>query len=311
MRDDNKPIISVLMPVYNGEKYLPKAIKSILGQTFSNFEFIIINDGSTDKTEEIIKSFSDPRIIYIRNESNLGLSKSFNIGIDRAKGEYLARMDADDISEPKRFERQLLFLKKRPHVDIVGSSLTFIDENDKKEWIYRRQLNHINIKFTSLFSTPIMHPTIMGRIGIFKSHHYNEGLSNSEDYELWSRLLFSTKTHFANIREPLLLYRTYPHSFTQTLNLDKRTLSAFNSIQNIEHYTKLSAKEKNLIVYLRQEKDLPFVSLFSIFLIYLRAAASFCSKERLGIRKSLGIYFMLFPHMLFLAKYKIKRILKK
>lgn len=298
------------MPVFNGAKYLSDAIESILNQSFSDFEFIIVNDGSTDKTEEIIRSYQDPRIVYIKNEKNLGLSKSFNIGIERARGRYIARMDADDESVPKRFERQVSFLNKRPHVDIVGSSMRLIDEHGRERGIYSRQLDHLDIKFASLFSTPMMHPTIMGRLEIFKSHHYNEGLSNSEDYELWSRLLFQTKTHFANINEPLLLYRTYPHSFTQTLNLDKRTLSAHNTIQNIEHYIKLTQVEKEVLIYLRQEKRLPLGKLFLIFYIYLRAAGAFRQKEHLDLAKTLKIYARLFPLIIFLAKYKLKQFLK-
>src|SRR3989338_7703392 len=102
-----KPAISVIMPVYNGEKYLREAIESILNQSFSDFELFIINDGSTDGTAGIIASFHDPRIVYLKNESNLGLSRSYNRGIDAARGKYIARMDADDMSIPKRFERQI------------------------------------------------------------------------------------------------------------------------------------------------------------------------------------------------------------
>ncbi|MBX4199201.1 glycosyltransferase [Candidatus Parcubacteria bacterium] len=309
--NNNKPTISVLMPVYNGERYVAEAIESILSQTYSDFEFIIINDGSTDSTEKIIKSFNDSRIVYIDNGANLGLSKSFNLGIDRARGEFIARMDADDVSEPKRFERQVQFLKKRPHVGIVGSSMSLIDEDGRIRRVYRRQLDHMNIKFASLFSTPIMHPTIMGRTEVFKTHHYNEGLSNSEDYELWSRLLFESETHFANIREPLLRYRTYPHSFTQTLNLDKRVVSAHNSIRNMERYTKLSEREKRLIVRMRQEQNISLSDMFAATALYFRAARNFCRKEHLGKRKTFRIYIQVLPNLYFLAKYKLKRLLNR
>ncbi len=304
-----KPQISVIMPVYNGEKYLREALESVLHQTFTNFEFIIINDGSTDKSAEIIKSYTDERIVYINNGANLGLSKSFNKAIDIARGEYIARMDADDISFPKRFERQVSFLGRHPHVDIVGTSLEFIDETGKQLGRYDKQVDHMDVKFSSLFSTPMMHPTVMGKTSVFKSHHYNEGLHNSEDYELWSRLLFQTQTHFANIHEPLLLYRTFPHSFTQTLNLDKRVVSAHNAIQNIEHYTPLSSQEKELIVRQRQEKNLSVSELCQTFLIYLRAAGAFVTKENLGIKKAFNIYNRLLPHGLFLVKYKLKRLI--
>ena len=108
----SKPLVSVLMAVYNGEKYLLEAIESILNQTYTNFEFLIINDGSTDSTEEIILSYSDQRIRYIKNEQNLKLIASLNKGLDLAKGKYIARMDADDISLPDRLEKQVNFLER-------------------------------------------------------------------------------------------------------------------------------------------------------------------------------------------------------
>jgi glycosyltransferase involved in cell wall biosynthesis len=309
--ENKHPAVSVILPVYNGEKFLRPAIESILNQTFGDFELILINDGSSDGTEKIIQEFSDSRIVYLNNGENLGLSRSYNRAINIARGAYIARMDADDISEPKRFERQVSFLKRHPHVDIVGSSVTFIDEKGNKRGMRLRQEDHTLIKFSSLFSTPLMHPAIIGKASLFKSHHYNENLHNSEDYELWSRLLFETDTHFANIREPLLQYRTFPNSFTQTLNLDKRTVSAHNTIKNIGHYIVLTEREKRLIVYLRQEKRLSALDLISIFFIYVKAAWAFVRKERLAWKKALRVYFFLLPQVYFLAKYCLKQILKK
>lgn len=305
------PKISVVMPVYNGEKYLREAMESILEQSFSDFEFIVVNDGSTDSSSEIIKSFSDPRIVYIDNGTNFGLSRSFNTAIRVARGTYIARMDADDVSALNRLERQLSFLKRHPHVDIVGSSLLFIDEKSNVLRSYHKQLDHVSIKFSSLFSTPMMHPTVMGKASVFKSHEYNENLHNSEDYDLWSRLLFETQTHFANIWEPLLKYRTYPHSFTQTLNLDKRIVSAHNTIKNMKRYLPLSEAEVRLIVSLRQEKNLSSSDLFHLFRLYARSAHAFSLKEGLSFKKSLSIYTLLIPHAVFLLKYRVKKLIKR
>ncbi|MBX4206182.1 glycosyltransferase [Candidatus Parcubacteria bacterium] len=302
------PKVSVVMPVYNGEKYLAQAVRSILDQTFKDFELIVINDGSTDNTAGVIKGLlADPRVRLIDNGTNLGLSKSFNRGIEAARGTYIARMDADDMSAPKRLERQVQFLDKRPHVDVVGSNMIMIDEKGQSRGLHRRQIDHIGIKFSSLFSTPMMHPTVMGRAAVFKTHPYNETMTNSEDYELWSRLLFETGTNFANIHEPLLLYRTYPHSFTQTLNLDKRIVSAHNSIRNMGHYLKLSEKEKNLIADLRKERDLSLFRLARLFVLYIRLARAFSRKEKLGFKASLRIFLQLPPKAFFLAKYWVKR----
>ena len=123
------PKVSVLMSVYNGEKYLKEAIKSILGQSFKDFEFIIINDGSIDKTEKIIKVFNDKRIVLI-NQENIGLTKSLNNGLKLAQGDYIARMDADDVALSYRLEKQVKFLDSNPHIFLVGSSCYLINESN-------------------------------------------------------------------------------------------------------------------------------------------------------------------------------------
>ncbi|MCP8319033.1 MAG: glycosyltransferase, partial [Candidatus Methylarchaceae archaeon HK01B] len=122
------PKITILMSVYNGEKYLREAIDSILNQTFKDFEFLIINDGSTDRTVEILRSYHDSRIKIITNEKNMGLTKSLNKGLKIARSEYVARMDADDISYPRRLEVQYEYMKKNPDVGIVGSWNDVIDD---------------------------------------------------------------------------------------------------------------------------------------------------------------------------------------
>jgi len=117
----NAPAVSVVMPVYNGEKYLRESIDSILNQTYTDYEFIIVNDGSNDKTEEIILSYNDNRIRYIKNEKNLQIVKSLNRGIELAKGRYIARMDADDISLPRRFEKQITFMENNLEIGVCGT----------------------------------------------------------------------------------------------------------------------------------------------------------------------------------------------
>ncbi len=302
----NAPKISVIMPAYNAERFISKTIQSILNQSFNDFEFIIIDDGSIDDTEKIIKSFDDQRIRYIKNPKNIGLASSLNIGVKEAKGLYIARIDADDISTNDRLEKQSSFLDQNPFIGIVGSSILEIDSEDKPIRILRKPKSHILIKWSSLFSTPMYHPTIMARADILKSHHYDEHLSNSEDYELWSRLLFSTDIHFANFFEPLLNYRIYPESFTQTLNLDKRVLSAHNTIRNISHYISLSQGEKDLFVRFKQEQTISSKNLLGIFFIYLRAISGFRRKEHLGIMGTLKLYPKVFQLTWFLVKYKLK-----
>ena len=125
----DRPEISVLMPVYNGDKFLAKAVNSILNQTFNNFEFIIINDGSTDNSLTILKSFNDKRINIINNTENKGITFALNKGLKSAKGKYIARQDQDDISDPNRFLLQIEYLEKH-NIDLVDTNFIFIDEND-------------------------------------------------------------------------------------------------------------------------------------------------------------------------------------
>ena len=121
------PRITVLMSVYNGEKYLKEAIDSVLSQTFKDFEVLIINDGSIDKTSKILKTYKDPRIRIINNKKNIGLTKSLNKGLKLARGEYIARMDDDDVSKPNRLEKQFEFMEKNSKYAVVGSFIEIID----------------------------------------------------------------------------------------------------------------------------------------------------------------------------------------
>jgi glycosyltransferase involved in cell wall biosynthesis len=198
------PMISVVMPVYNGERYLREAIESILNQTYKNFEFIILNDGSNDKTEEIILSYDDPRIVYIKNSKNLRIVKTLNKGISLAKGVYIARMDADDISLPTRFEKQIQHLEKHHEVDICGTAIKHIGCKNEVQYFPR---NHNEIKVNLLFNSAFAHPTIMGKSIYFKNHTYNDGYVMAEDYYLWASTC--EKHHFSNLEDVLLYYRNH------------------------------------------------------------------------------------------------------
>jgi glycosyltransferase involved in cell wall biosynthesis len=304
------PKISVIMPVYNGTKFLKEAVESILFQTFTDFELIIINDGSTDSTEEIVKSFKDSRIIYIANHTNQGLSRSLNTGIEKARGKYIARMDADDLSIKERFARQFSYLEEHPDIDILGSSILTMNENGKKLKVLKRPTTHLEIKFSSLFSTPMYHPTIMGRAEVFKTHRFDESLTNSEDYEIWSRLLFRTKTRFANLTEPLLLYRTFSQSFTQSLNLEKRMVSAQNTINNLGQYLYLNETEKNFVIHLRQELLLSPSEFITGVNTYVKATLNFLKQESCHWRETVRIYFRFIGFIFFLYKHELKKLIR-
>jgi glycosyltransferase involved in cell wall biosynthesis len=200
------PKVTVLMSVYNGEKYLREAIESILNQTFKDFEFLIIDDGSIDSTPEIIQSYNDPRIRVIRNDENLGLTKSLNIGLREAKGEYIARMDADDISVPERLEKQVLLLEKYPKIGVLGTNIQYINEFGNPSLILKWPQRDSLIKWQLCFMNPIAHPSVIIRRKLLAdSGGYNEEITFGQDYDLWVRL--SPKTHFENHKDILLHLR--------------------------------------------------------------------------------------------------------
>lgn len=203
-------IISVVMPVYNGQKYLSEAIDSILNQTFINFEFIIIDDGSTDKSEEIILSYNDKRIVYIKNETNLQIVESLNRGISIAKGKYIARMDADDISLPQRLEKQLLFMEKNPNIDVVG---TWYETFGDKHEVFYPLKRDCEIKAKLLFDSAFAHPTVMIRTTSLSHLKYENQYNKVEDYALW--ISMSSTSTFANLPEVLLRYRYHRNQTMQ------------------------------------------------------------------------------------------------
>lgn len=200
--------ISMVMTVYNGERFLAETIESVLGQTFEDFEFIIVNDGSTDNTEKIIKKYmgEDKRIIYLKEEENKGYSNLHNIinmGLAIAKGKYIARLDADDICYPKRLEIQYAYLEKHPKIFMLGSSANVIDKNGKKigEMIKKPWPSFI-LKYIVGFNNPFIHSSIMFR---------NEGMkypSNAEHF-FFVQTVVSGK-RLKNLKEKLVAYRINP-----------------------------------------------------------------------------------------------------
>ena len=203
------PKISVIMPVYNAEKYLNEAIDSILNQTFGDFELIIINDGSTDSSVEIIKNYNDSRIRFIDNKTNEIYMKRLNEGIELAHGEYIARMDADDISLPQRFEKQVEFLDKNPDIGIVG---TFWKSFGAEECVVELPQFPAEVQVFSIFHSPFGHPSVMFRKSFFDKYglRYDENCPYAEDYDLWTKAL----NYFggANIGEVLLNYRVHENA---------------------------------------------------------------------------------------------------
>jgi len=200
------------MPVYNGDEYLQEAIASILNQTYTDFEFLIIDDASLDKSVDVICGYSDNRIRLIRNKRNLGISKTLNRGLRLARGKYVARMDADDISHPERLQAQITFLDEHPSIGLCGTSVTYIGDY---EGVCTVPESHEAILARMVFSNILPHPTIVLRMDLLSQHalQYDEFCA-AEDYDLWIRL--SKFTRFANINSPLLRYRLHQDSISKT-----------------------------------------------------------------------------------------------
>lgn len=205
------PKASVIMPVFNGDKYLKIAIESILNQTFCDFEFIIINDGSIDNTEKIILDFNDKRIRYVKNNMNMGIVYSLNKGIKIAQGEYIARMDADDICEKYRLEKQIKYLDAHKDIMVLGSAIKIFGKYSYEE-IRRFNKDPEKLKVDLLFSSCLAHPSVMIRSVIFKEYEYNNEFCGVEDYELWWRI--SLKHKISNLDDVLLFYRVHENQIT-------------------------------------------------------------------------------------------------
>ncbi len=208
------PVISVVMSVYNGERYLRESIESILGQTYRNFEFIIINDGSTDSTREIILSYDDPRICLIDNEENIGLTRSLNKGLGIARGEYIARMDADDVSMLNRFESQLDFLNHHRDYAVVGTFLKAINEDSKVVFTIEKPIWHADICEFLNKDNCIGHGSAMIRRKCLQDiGGYDESIDKSQDYELWLRI--SKNYKLANIPQYLYMWRSHKENISE------------------------------------------------------------------------------------------------
>lgn len=213
---NTEPLVSVIIPCYNAEKFVEKAVRSIMRQTYRNLEIIVINDCSKDRTGIILKALADEddRIRLVENEVNLKLPKTLNKGIALSKGEYIARMDADDISLPERIEKQIRIIDQC-NVDIVGCNAQYIDEEDNlKDYRTYFPLEHKDIIHKMAWKSVLVHPSVLAKKSFFVDlGGFNENLSYAEDYELWIKGSVLNKK-FANLGEMLLYYRVHNTQMT-------------------------------------------------------------------------------------------------
>ncbi len=214
---EKKPLVSVILPVYNGEKYLAEAVESILSQSYQNFELVIIDDGSKDKSQEIIKRFKDKRI-RVYTQINKGLAETLNRGISLAKGVYIGRQDQDDFSYPQRLEKQVNYLNKNQKCGLVGTwADIWEDGNEKTHRFHKHPSTNKLLQFFLLFNNPFVHSSVMIRKTALKEvgfYSTDKSRQPPEDYELWSRI--ARKYDLANIPEILHAYREVPLSMSRS-----------------------------------------------------------------------------------------------
>lgn len=226
-------MVSVLMPAYNAAEHIGEAMDSILAQTFVDFEFLIINDGSTDNTVDIINGYDDPRIKLIHNDGNKGLIYSLNYGLEIAQGKYIARMDADDIAMDTRFEKQVSFLENNPDVSILGTA--FILMGTPYEIHHPNYNEEIRIKL--LDDGAFAHPTVMMRKDSIDSNNirYNADYKYIEDYQFWVEAAIKN-LKMANLDEVLLQYRQHFNQVSSLKYEEQEETKQRIKLEYLSHY---------------------------------------------------------------------------
>ncbi len=202
------PELSVLLAVHDDERFVAEAVESVLAQTCRDFELIVVDDASTDGTASLLRGVGDARMRVVRNDQQNGLAASLNRALDLADGRYVARLDADDVAATTRFEEQLAVLRSG-EVAIVGSAICDLDENGRRGRLHRMPLGARAVRWHALFSSPFFHPTVMFERARLGELRYDTSFQESEDYDLWTRLL-ATGAEGSNLASPLVLKRVHP-----------------------------------------------------------------------------------------------------
>ena len=208
------PVVSILMPVYKTAPYLRDAMDSILSQTFEDFELIVLNDCSPDDAEDILDTYTDPRIVRYKGVKNVGLSNILNVGIGMSRGKYIARMDSDDLSLPDRLQIQVDFLETHPEIDLVSAGMRLFGA---KEEVWIRERNPEKVKIEALFHSPILHASSVWRRDRFEENglRFRQEMVPSEDYDLWTRAMVKG---LKLVNLPQVLYEYRIHSAQVTTN---------------------------------------------------------------------------------------------
>lgn len=285
MKMTEQPLVSVIIPCYNAEKYVEMSVRSIMNQTYKNLEILIIDDCSNDSTYEILESLakSDKRIILEKNEQNLRIVKTLNKLVLKAKGKYIARMDADDISASNRIEKQVEFMENNIEYGICGTSAWRIDENNRiidKSYI---PIENSDIQIISNYFCSFYHPSVMIKSNIYKENLYNENYLYAEDMELWQRIL---KISLAkNLKDKLLYYRVLSSSISNnsnSSNIQKKLSENLTHSQDISTLKLIKNKKLAgrylLLLFIKNGKKLP-IKFWIIQRIIIYLLVRFFEKE--------------------------------
>lgn len=302
------PSVSILMPVYNAEPYLSEAIQSMLNQTYVDFELIILDDCSTDRSAEVVQTFSDARIVYHRNEVNSGLANNLNTGLKLATGKYIARMDGDDISLPHRLQTQVDFLESHPDIDLCSCAMQMFGA-DNQLWI--RDRDPEQVKITMMFYSAVLHASSVFRRDVFEKNnlYYKQETFPAEDYDLWARAAFFFR--MVNLPDVMYLYRMHR---TQVTSTDPRSAEKCREIQ-IRYLSKalpvLSEKEivdfvDGFIAYKISEiAEIKVVKNHYLKIVKANASVLFFDQKLLNVRLNKYFQQQVFT---FLQHFRIKKI---
>ena len=272
------------MAAHNAAATLVEALNSLTRQTVNNFVVHIVDDGSTDETWMLLQKYAaiDRRFRLYRNATSQGLAASLNFCLKQVHSPYVARMDADDIALPRRFEVQLAFMEKHPEVDVCGTWVNFFGE---RKGLYTTPIDHDAIASKLIFGNPMAHPTVMSRTSVLRAVQYDPTYLRAQDYELWSRMIFDHHLQFANIPESLLLYRTHASDFfrpwhVQVLRLNLERMGLKPTDEELALHTFLSLQLRAEIQkYTISDVVLWLNKLFSVVEIFKRASPIFVASD--------------------------------
>lgn len=282
------PLVSVIIPCYNSEKYVEQAVRSIMNQTYKNLEILITDDCSADSSFVILQRLAeeDSRIKLFKNEQNQKIVRTLNALIECANGKYIARMDADDISLPKRIEKQVAFMEENPDIAICGTNAWHIDENNIVTGQSFLAIDNDDIQIFKLYANPFYHPSVLIRSQILKNYNYNEAYLHAEDFALWKLLLETYKGY--NLPDKLICYR-----ITENIELQKKKTQC-------ELLFKLASGRNDVLSFLKIKN----------LLIRGNIIYSLFSTKNISIRRLINVKYSV-PLIVFIVKKVLMYVMRR